>query len=79
MDSFRNACAVQNFTLHDLRRTAATIMAEELSVLPHIIERLLNHVTGTISPIGKIYNRAKYLPEIREALLAYEQFLISVY
>ena len=54
------------------------MMAEELNVLPHIIERLLNHVTGTISPVGKIYNRAKYLPEIRQALLAYEQVLISL-
>jgi integrase len=78
MQSFRHACAVENFTLHDLRRTAATIMAEELNVLPHIIERLLNHVTGTISPVGKIYNRAKYLPEIRQALFAYEQFLLSL-
>ncbi len=75
MDAFRKACAVDDFTLHDLRRTAATIMAEELQVLPHVIERLLNHVTGTISPVGKIYNRAKYLPEVRSALLAYEQFL----
>lgn len=78
MGAFRKACGVDDFTLHDLRRTAATIMAEELQVLPHVIERLLNHVTGTISPIGKIYNRAKYLPEIRTALLTYEKFLLSL-
>jgi integrase len=78
MQSFRNACAIENFTLHDLRRTAATTMAEDLNVLPHVIERLLNHLTGTISPVGKIYNRAKYLPEIRQALLGYEQFLLSL-
>lgn len=78
MQSFRTACNIENFILHDLRRTAATVMAEELDVLPHVIERLLNHVTGTISPIGKIYNRAKYLPEIRQALLAYERFLTSL-
>jgi integrase len=75
MDNFRKACGVQDFTLHDLRRTAATVMAEELDVLPHVIERLLNHITGTISPIGRIYNRAKYMPEVRAALLAYEQHL----
>ncbi len=78
METFRKTCAVDNFTLHDLRRTAATIMAEELQVLPHVIERLLNHVTGTISPVGKIYNRAKYLPEIRAALLAFERFILSL-
>ena len=53
MQSFRRACGVENFTLYDLRRTAATTMAEELNVLPHVIERLLNHLTGTISPVGK--------------------------
>jgi integrase len=79
MQSFRRSCGVDDFTLHDLRRTAATIMAEELNVLPHVIERLLNHLTGTISPVGKIYNRAKYLPEIRQALLAYEQFLLALH
>jgi integrase len=78
MQTFRKACGVENFTLHDLRRTAATIMAEELDVLPHVIERLLNHITGTISPIGRIYNRAKYMPEVRAALLAYEQYLLCL-
>jgi len=78
MQSFRRGCGVENFTLHDLRRTAATTMAEDLNVLPHVIERLLNHLTGTISPVGKIYNRAKYLPEVRQALVAYEQFLLSL-
>jgi integrase len=78
MDTFRKECAVEDFTLHDLRRTAATIMAEDLQVLPHVIERLLNHVTGTISHVGKIYNRAKYLPEVRQALLSYEQLLLSL-
>src|SRR5262249_34205525 len=31
--------------LHDLRRTAATRMAE-LGTLPHVIEAILNHVSG---------------------------------
>jgi integrase len=78
MHAFRKACAIQDFRLHDLRRTAATVMAEDLDILPHIIERLLNHVSGTISPVGKIYNRARYLPEIRQALLAYEGFLLRL-
>jgi integrase len=78
METFRKACGVENFRLHDLRRTAATIMAEELDVLPHVIERVLNHITGTISPIGRVYNRAKYMPEMRAALLAYEQYLVHL-
>ena len=34
-----------DWTLHDLRRTAATMMAE-LGVLPHIIEAILNHISA---------------------------------
>lgn len=60
---------------HDLRRTMAT-RAAMLGIPPHIIERILNHVSGTeISPLQQIYNRYKYLPEIREALETYETYL----
>lgn len=47
---------VAPFTLHDLRRTAATRMAE-LGVMPHIIERLLNHVSGEISGVAALQRR----------------------
>lgn len=33
------------FRLHDLRRTAATMMAE-MGVAPWIVEAILNHVSG---------------------------------
>ena len=33
------------WTLHDLRRTAATRIAD-LGVAPHVIEAILNHVLG---------------------------------
>jgi integrase len=55
------------FTLHDLRRTCATGMAE-LSVQPHIIESVLNHVSGHKAGVAGIYNRAKYADEMRSAL-----------
>jgi integrase len=35
-----------DWRLHDLRRTVATVMADRLGVLPHIIEAILNHVSG---------------------------------
>jgi len=53
--------------LHDLRRTAATMMAE-LGILPHIIEAILNHVSGHKSGVAGIYNRARYTDEMRAAL-----------
>ena len=36
----------EDWTLHDLRRTAATRMAD-IGVQPHVIEAVLNHVSGT--------------------------------
>jgi integrase len=53
--------------LHDLRRTCATGMAE-LGVQPHIIEAVLNHVSGHKAGVAGIYNRAKYAGDMRDAL-----------
>jgi integrase len=56
-----------DWRLHDLRRTAATGMAE-LGVLPHIIEAILNHVSGHKAGVAGIYNRARYENDRRAAL-----------
>ncbi len=56
-----------HWTVHDLRRTAATRMAE-LGVQPHIVEAVLNHMSGHKGGIAGIYNRATYDKEKREAL-----------
>lgn len=53
--------------IHDLRRTAATGMAEN-GVLPHVIEAVLNHVSGHKAGVAGIYNRATYSAEKRDAL-----------
>jgi hypothetical protein len=47
--------------------TVATRMAE-LGVQPHIIEAVLNHVSGHKGGVAGIYNRATYDKEKREAL-----------
>ena len=67
------------WTLHDLRRTFATNLAQ-MGVAPHIVERLINHVTGTISGVAAIYNRHAYMDEMRAATDAWENrlsFIIS--
>ena len=56
-----------HWIIHDLRRTAATGMAD-LGVLPHIIEAILNHVSGHKGGVAGIYNRARYEEPMREAL-----------
>lgn len=52
---------------HDLRRTAASGMAR-LSVAPHVVEKVLNHVSGIISGVAAVYNRHGYDHEKRDAL-----------
>jgi integrase len=59
--------AIPEWHLHDLRRTAATGMAE-FGVLPHIVEAILNHVSGHRAGVAGIYNRARYEAEMRDAL-----------
>jgi integrase len=77
MADFRDACGVQDFTLHDLRRTYATGLAR-LSVAPQTIEALLNHVTGTLSPLARVYNRHSYLPEAKQAVVQFENYVASL-
>jgi integrase len=59
---------LSHWTVHDLRRTAATVMADQLGVLPHIVEAILNHVSGHRAGVAGVYNRARYQAEMREAL-----------
>jgi integrase len=58
---------VQAWTLHDLRRSAATHMGR-LGVAPHVVERILNHMSGSFRGVAGVYNRFQYLPEMREGL-----------
>jgi integrase len=57
----------QPWRLHDVRRTAATGMAE-LGIAPHIIEACLNHVSGARAGVAGVYNRAAYASEKKAAL-----------
>jgi integrase len=69
--------AVTPWTLHDLRRTFATNLAA-LGIAPHVVERLLNHASGTISGIAAIYNRFQYMDEMRAAIALWEERLVSL-
>jgi integrase len=56
-----------DWRLHDLRRTAASGMARA-GVAPHVVEKVLNHISGTISGVAAVYNRYAYDAEKRAAL-----------
>jgi integrase len=65
--SLDGAMAIPPWRLHDLRRTAATGMAE-IGIAPHIVEAALNHISGAKAGVAGTYNRAAYAPEKRAAL-----------
>lgn len=69
--------SVAPYTLHDLRRTFATTHAR-IGTPIHVTEKLLNHVSGTISGVAAVYNRHTYLEEMRKAVAAYDEYLAKL-
>lgn len=63
------------WTLHDLRRTMVTVMNEHLSVSPHIVEAIVNHIGPAKQGVAGVYNRALYLDERRTALQGWADWL----
>ncbi len=59
--------AIAPWRMHDIRRTVATRLGD-LGVLPHVVEAILNHISGSKAGVAGIYNRALYAPEKRAAL-----------
>lgn len=72
--TFDQAIDVADYTLHDLRRTFSSTMAR-LGTPIHVTEKLLNHVSGTISGVAAIYNRHSYWNEMCAAVSRYEAHL----
>jgi integrase len=70
----RKGDAIPNWTLHDLRRTATTGMAR-LGFPPHVVEKVLNHASGTIRGVAAVYNRFAYAEERRAALEAWGRYV----
>ena len=55
---------------HDFRRTGVTRLAD-LGFPPHVADRLLNHVQGTISGVAAVYQRGEFLAQRKSALEAW--------
>ncbi len=63
------------WTLHDLRRSGVTHAAEQAIAAPHIIEAVVNHVSGHKSGVAGVYNRAAYRTEKAAALQRWADWL----
>jgi integrase len=64
------------WTLHDLRRTMVTVMNEKLGFAPHVVEAVVNHMSGLAKVgVAGVYNRALYFDERRRALQNWADYL----
>lgn len=65
---------IPEWNIHDLRRTFATLSDEHLVTSHSVIELCLNHVSGTKSGVGAIYNRAEKLDDRRDLMVKWAAF-----
>ena len=56
------------WTLHDIRRSVVTHLHERGFAPPHVVEAIVNHISGHQGGVAGVYNKAQYLPERRQAL-----------
>jgi integrase len=68
---------LENWTLHDLRRTGSTGLAA-LGVNIVVAEKLLNHKSGALQGVAATYNRHKYADEKRAAMEAWSAHVLSL-
>ena len=68
---------VTGWTVHDIRRSTATRMAD-IGIQPWIVEQILNHQSGHRAGPAGIYNRSRYDREVRAALALWEDHVRSI-
>ena len=56
------------WTVHDLRRSFVTHLSENGFAQPHVVEAIVNHISGSKAGVAGVYNRAAYLNEKRQVL-----------
>jgi integrase len=60
--------AMPGWRIHDLRRSFITHINERGFAQPHVVEAIVNHISGHLAGVAGTYNRAQYLAERRRAL-----------
>lgn len=72
------AKAMPGWTLHDIRRSVVTHLHECGFAQPHIVEAIVNHVSGHRGGVAGVYNKALYLAERRRALDLWGQHIVAL-
>ena len=65
---------IEHFTIHDLRRTARTIMSR-IEIKPEVAEAMLNHLPP---PLERIYDQYERSAEKRDGFLALEAEILRI-
>jgi integrase len=72
----RRAFPALNWRLHDFRRTGVTKLAQ-IGIAPHVADRILNHVSGSISGVAAVYQKFEFLPERKQALEIWAKHVLA--
>jgi integrase len=63
--------------MHDLRRSMASTMARHGVNMP-VVEKLLNHTSGSFAGVAGVYQRHDFADEKRQAMEAWAQHLLAL-
>jgi len=75
-DGGQEPIAPPAWTMHDFRRAGVTALAD-MGFPPHVADRLLNHVQGSIRGVAATYQRAAFLNERKAALDAWADHVLA--
>jgi integrase len=74
----RGGKPLAHWTLHDLRRTFVTHMAENRLGDRDLVELVVNHVSGSRRGVAGVYDRSERLEERREALTCWSDYIAQL-
>ena len=68
--------SIPDWRFHDFRRAGVTALAG-MGFPPHVCDRLLNHLTGSIQGVAAVYQRQEFLAERKVVLTAWAEFVLD--
>ena len=67
---------VMAWRFHDFRRSGVTTLAG-MGFSPHVCDRILNHITGSIQGVAAVYQKHEFLAERKAALDAWAAMILA--